>query len=115
VRARFLQSTSNPFASERTRKILVANVEVPVVDSNTARRYVDKNPHMKPLLDHMAWNPDTYAQRVLHRVLDLGHTNVVEGISFCLSRMLHKLVPLNFGPVNPALINKAALIDLVSL
>jgi len=107
----FLLSTSDPFASDRTRKVLVANVEVPVVDTNTAKRYVEKNPHMKPVLDYMAWNPDTYAQRVLHRVLDLGHTNVVEGVSFRLARMLHKLMPLDFGPVNPALINVAALID----
>ena len=102
---------SSKFASPATRKILVANVEVPIVDSNTAARYVEKNPHMKPLLDYMAWNPDEYARQVLHRVFDLGHTNVVEGISFRLSRMLHKLVAMDFGDPHRDLINKEALID----
>jgi len=106
--SRFLQRNAELFlrsgyADEQTRQILVAVAEIPVVDTPLLRK-----PGSKAIekYGYMLWNSDDYSRLVLHRVLDKGHSLVVEGWGWRMRRALSFLVPFNFGEHPPEVVKR---------
>jgi len=80
---------------ERTSQILVAVADISMVDTPSLKRSAgdDIYEQMKPIM----WDPEEYTRLVLHRVLDLGHSYVLEGWGWRLVRAFSSFVSPSFG------------------
>lgn len=98
----YLSATSR-FADARTRQILLAVSEIPVVDTPLLQKVLQRETGaLRAALNFMKWDSDEYARTVLVRVLDKGESLVTEGYGWRMIRALSTFITISFGDPQPA-------------